>query len=284
MALRNPEDENEDPRQYIEALGAGPENVGDSSTGEGSPTGASGPTQDQGSGIDRFVSFDRYYNANAGNAKNAANKIASDISGQANAATLSLSNDQNAFGDAVNAGSTGQATVRQNPTAGGYDVEETYYSGPNGFSPSQGTFEQMARVQDSFGALENRKNGGINALMGQSGGTGNSRLNSALVNKAGGERFDELFKQYDYLGNAVGNATERGAGMVSDAKERVNATNSAARDTERIQEESEKKANDEQAAQNVGQSQEYIQWLNDFASGRMAGPGERKKRQPWDYL
>lgn len=249
---------------------------------------------------DQFVSWDRLFNANAGNADRTVGAIQDKVQGQvdtAEGATQTLIN--NAQHD-TSTGTHGEATVTPGPaittpnastptedifnTLGGLFGRApkpastttttpavrsgtVTYDGPTELSQVAGYHEAQAagqKVANSMDVYKNRRNGNIMSLLGNNTPGGSARLDNALVNRSGGDRFDATYGQYgNYADTQLNNAQTYFGGWVDEAQRGAAAQN-AAGDTEAAEQNHPSLGSDNQ--------QHGIQ-----TPGTMPGPKPREK-------
>lgn len=187
----------------------------------------------------RFVSFDRYFNANAGAANKLADRIASGVEQQAQSARSAVDNARNTFRQQVQTGSSVAPAV-VNSFAGGYDpysYTAASYSGPQAFG--EGT--DLAPIQSQIETAQNSLNqlddaAGIQTFLKDYAGGHTpysdqmSRMDAAFTQRAGHDRFTNLWNQFSGLSGSLDAARVEGADLVTQARADVDAKNRAARD------------------------------------------------------
>jgi hypothetical protein len=198
--FQRPEEEDANTVQNLGGLAGGSTLAGPSNTAT--------PTAEAPSATDRFVSFDRLLDANAGNAQRAADNVVGSVTNKVNAAQNALGAGRAAFQE--------RAAV-MSPQADGTAA----YTGPQditGQSDWENISNQYADATSAVNALGNRRNGGVNAILGTNAGTGSGRLTGALANAKGGSKFDQLFKNW----------TTGAGNIMDDTRQAITSTGSMA--------------------------------------------------------
>lgn len=225
------EDEDINQAQANESQLAGPVSTSGGMSGTGTQRNIGAQTGGN-STPSRFVEFERYFNANKGAADGMANRLASGVETQANAAQAGLQTEQTNFQNQVNEGIQ-QPTIRPG-TYGQYTATPGQYQGPKQFTPSE---EVRSNVTNAYSELSNlRTPGGVQTAVSEwsaqnpTNTIGNDRFNANLTSRAGQDRFNSLWDRYSSLGSAVDNSMTGANQIVDYAQETQDRLNTQAAD------------------------------------------------------
>lgn len=182
-------------------------------TAQAQPGAGKGDRQDQ------FVSWDRLFDANAGNANRTAEAVLGKVQGdvdkskgafktlETNGGTATQNHNPITYarGEGTPAPAPfGTTTPQTMPgpwtSSGGEYTGATDISSLDGYEAAMAS---LAPVANDMDVLHNRRTGNIMSLLGQNTPGGNSRLDNALVNRSGGDRFDATYGQYGNYADAA---------------------------------------------------------------------------------
>lgn len=216
------QDDYQNPEEEV-PLAAGGAQVGSSGA-------ATGGTTNEAPATTGFVNFDRYFNTNHGAANQMANTVAGGVESRGQEAQSAMQTAQDDFAKNVAA----SAPTAENPN----------YTGPAYFGDKQdlsGTYDAMHKAETGYEALGSF--GGRQALLGEHTNTlnnytqGMGRFDTALMSRAGADRFQDLNQGFEGFDSWFKSATEAGQGLVDQQRD----------EARRLQAEERKQDRDDQA-------------------------------------